>query len=339
MRNLILAALALAAFATQAAVGLTEVAGVQGDNAITVYYPTAAEAQTFRRGPFSLQLAQNAAPQRGNGRLVVVSHGSGGNPWVHADLARALVEEGFVVAMPAHRGDNYQDPGRPGPESWERRPHEVSRAIDAVAADARFAPLLTLDKVGMYGMSAGGHTALSLAGGRWSPASMARYCEAHLLEDFQSCVGLSTRLTGGFMDGFKTTLALWIIRARFASDTQWRTHTDARIAAVVAAVPYAADFDMTSFKSPRVPLGLVTAQADKWLIPKFHSERVLGACASCLRLAEVPQPGGHGAMLSPLPPGLSGLLGELLNDPPGFDRATLPAIDRKIAAFFREHLR
>lgn len=335
---MILAALALAALAAQAAVGLTEVAGVQGDNAVTVYYPTAAEAQTFKRGPFTLQLAQNAAPRRGNGRLVVLSHGSGGNPWVHADLARTLVEDGFVVAMPLHRGDNYADLSTPGPVAWERRPHEVSRAIDAVAADARFAPLLELDKVGMYGMSAGGHTALSLAGGRWSPASMARYCEAHIREDFQSCVGLSTRLTGGMTDGFKTTLALWIIRARFTGDTEWRTHTDPRIAAIVAAVPYAADFDMGSLKSPRVPLGLVTAQGDKWLIPKFHSERVLEACTSCVRVADVPN-GGHGALLSPLPPGLSGLIGELLNDPPGFDRAVLPEIDRKISAFFRERLK
>jgi len=322
--------------ALQAAVGLAEVAGLEGDNAVTVYYPSAGEAQTLKRGPFTLQLARDGAPRRGNGRLVILSHGSGGNPWVHADLARTLVEDGFVVAMPLHRGDNYRDLSAPGPEAWQRRPLEVSRAIDAVASDARFAPLLELDKVGMYGMSAGGHTALSLAGGRWSPASFRQHCESHIREDFQSCVGLATRLDGGFMDGFKTTLALWILRSRFTDDA-WRAHTDPRIAAIVAAVPYAADFDMASLKAPRVPLALVTAQGDKWLIPQFHSERVLKACATCERLAEVPG-GGHGALLSPLPP-LSGLEGELLNDPPGFDRATLPAIDRKISAFFREHLR
>ena len=336
MHRLILAALALAAVTARAAVGITEIGGTEGDANVTVYYPTAAEAQTYKRGPFTLQLAQDATPRRGNGRLVILSHGSGGNPWVHADLARTLVEDGFVVAMPLHRGDNYRDLSTPGPVAWERRPHEVSRAIDAVAADPRFAPLLELDKVGMYGMSAGGHTALSLAGGRWSPASMRQYCEAHIREDFQSCVGLATRLSGGMLDALKTTVALWIIRSRFHDDT-WRTHTDPRIAAIVAAVPYAADFDMTSLKAPRVPLGLVTAQGDKWLIPKFHSERVLEACASCVRVAEVPN-GGHGALLSPLPPGLSGLIGDLLNDPPGFDRATLPAIDRKISAFFRERL-
>jgi predicted dienelactone hydrolase len=185
-------------------------------------------------------------------------------------------------------------------------------------------------------MSAGGHTALSLAGGRWSPASFRQHCDAHIAEDFQSCVGLATRLNGTMFDGVKRTVALWVIHYRFGDDA-WRTHTDPRIAAIVAAVPYAADFDMGSLAAPRVPLALVTAPRDAWLIPRFHGERVLQSCASCERLADVPN-GGHGAMLSPLPPGLSGLVGDLLNDPPGFDRAVLPTVDRTIVAFFRKHL-
>jgi predicted dienelactone hydrolase len=255
---------------------------------------------------------------------------------VHADLARTLVEAGFVVALPQHRGDNYRDGSTPGPVSWERRPAEVSRAIDAMAADPRFGPLLAPDRVGMYGMSAGGHTALTLAGGRWSPASYKAHCEAHIAEDFQACVGLATRLKGNLLDGPKKTIALWVHRYRF-SDARWRTHTDPRIAAIVAAVPLAADFDMSSLAAPPVPLGLATAARDTWLIPRFHSDRVLQACAACERVAGL-STGGHGAYLSPLPPGLTGLVGDLLNDPPGFGRSELPAVDQKIAAFFRKHL-
>jgi len=334
---LLLLTTALLASTAEAAVGLTEITGEDGDGVVTVYYPSSQEAQALKRGPFTFQLAWQGVPVRGNGRLIVISHGSGGSPWVHADLARALVEQGFVVAMPEHRGDNFKDHGTPGPESWQRRPAEVSRAIDVVGQDPRFAPLLALDRVGMYGMSAGGHTALSLAGGRWSPAKFKEHCEAHIAEDFQTCVGLATRLNGGLLDGPKKTLALWVHRYRFR-DATWRTHTDPRIAAVVAAVPFAADFDMTSLAKPPVPLVLVTARKDAWLIPRFHSDRVLQACSACERLADFAN-GGHGALLSPLPPGLSGLVGDLLNDPPGFDRAELPAVDQKIAAFFRKHLR
>jgi len=112
------------------------------DGRVTVFYPSAAAEQPVRRGPFTLQLAVDAEPLRGNGRLVVLSHGSGGGPWVHSDLARALVQAGYVVAVPWHHADNAADPSRPGPSSWSLRPVEVTQAIDAVAADARLAPLL-----------------------------------------------------------------------------------------------------------------------------------------------------------------------------------------------------
>lgn len=327
-----------AATAAMTAMGLAEIPAAPGDGPVTVFYPSSDAARPTRRAHFTLDVAVQGAPVRGNGRLVVVSHGSGGAPWVHADLARSLVDAGFTVAMPEHKADNYKDDGNPGPDSWAMRPAEVSRAIDAVARDARFAPLLQLDKVGMYGMSAGGHTALSLAGGRWSPAGFQQHCEANLVDDFQSCVGLITRLTGGPFDGLKKWAALFVIRHRF-DDAAWRTHTDPRIAAIVAGVPSSADFDMASLAAPRVPLGLITAQQDRWLVPRFHSDRVLAACLPrCERVADMPA-GGHGALLSPPPPGLTGLIGDMLNDPPGFDRAgVMPEVNRKTTAFFSTHL-
>jgi predicted dienelactone hydrolase len=334
------AAWAAASFALPAcaSVGLARIAATEVDGPVTVFYASSAPAAPVRRGPFTFSLAEDGVPVRGNGRLVVVSHGSGGSPWVHAELAQALVDAGFVVAFPEHRGDSTRDPSHPGPDSWTIRPKEVVRAIDAVGADPRFAPLLALDRVGMYGMSAGGHTALSLAGGRWSPARFARHCDADLEADFQSCVGLITRLSGGPLDPLKRVVARAVIQYRFAGDDRPRVDGDPRIAAIVAGVPSAADFDMGSLAAPRVPLGLVTARQDRWLVPRFHSDRVLEVCKSCERVAEFPD-GGHGALLGPAPPTLGGLVGELLNDPPGFDRAReVPAVDARIVAFFRRHL-
>src|SRR5262249_4189868 len=111
------AAFALAANAAEASIGLTQIAAQDRLGVVTVYYPSTSEAQTIKRGPFTFQMAADGAPSRGNGRLIVISHGSGGSPWVHANLAQTLVADGFIVAMPAHRGDNYSDPGTPGPES------------------------------------------------------------------------------------------------------------------------------------------------------------------------------------------------------------------------------
>ncbi|MBC7604439.1 MAG: dienelactone hydrolase, partial [Ramlibacter sp.] len=204
--------------------------------------------------------------------------------------------------------------------------------------DARFAPLLVLDKVGMYGMSAGGHTALSLAGGRWSFAKFRDHCQANISEDFATCVGLTTSLNGDLLDGVKKSVALFIIRNRF-DDATLLSHTDPRIAAIVAGVPASADFEVASLAAPKVPLGFVTAGKDKWLVPKFHSDRILAACKQCEVVAAMPN-AGHGALLSPPPPMqvLPEIAQDLLGDPPGFDRSTMPEVDRKITAFFHRHL-
>jgi predicted dienelactone hydrolase len=117
-RLLALAMLTLAATQpAEAAMGLSQIEATVEDGPITLYYPTGSPSRTVMRGPFALQVAEQVPPARGNGRLVVVSHGSGGSPWVHHDLARQLVEAGFVVALPQHRGDNYLDFSAPGPDS------------------------------------------------------------------------------------------------------------------------------------------------------------------------------------------------------------------------------
>ncbi len=138
-------ATALLAQAAAAATGLTVLAAPPGSGPVTVFYPTAAPATSLKRGPFTVEAAQDATPLRGNGRLIVMSHGSGGAPWTQTDLAQTLVDAGLTVAMPEHAGDNWHDMSDVGPVTWKHRPQEVSQAIDAMAADARFAPLLEGD--------------------------------------------------------------------------------------------------------------------------------------------------------------------------------------------------
>ena len=330
-------AFALHALVATAQVGLTELAGAPGDGPITVFYPSSSTAAPLRRGPFNPHLAKEGAVQRGNGRLIVISHGSGASPWVQTDLAQHLVRAGYVVALPEHAGDNWRDMGKVGPESWKLRPQEVSRAIDALARDNRFGPLFDPARVGMFGMSAGGHTALTLAGGRWSMARLLAHCEANLADDFVACTGAATELTGGPLDSIKTAVALPLIRRALADETASYGHTDARIKAVISAVPFAADFDMQTLTSPAVPLGIVQAGQDRWLVPRFHSAAVIAQCKTCETIANLPH-AGHGALLAPLPPDTEGRIGRLLADPPGFQRAELPKLYQRIEAFFSIHL-
>ena len=336
MKFLIVCTLALAAACAQAGTGLDELPAQGDDGPVTMFYPSSGPDETITRGPFTLQAAWRGHPVRGNGHLVVLSHGSGGAPWTYADLAKRLVEAGFVVAMPEHQGDNWHDMIKAGPASWKRRPAEVSHAIDAVARDERFKPLLSFDQVGMWGMSAGGHTALTLAGGRWSPSRLLAHCEAHLDDDFSSCVGLALQLHGDSLDGARKFVARHAIRWRL-DDAQWYGHSDPRIRAVVAEVPFAVDFDLSTLAKPPVPLGIVQAGQDRWLVPKYHSAALMQICAPCEKVADL-SGAGHGSLMSPQPTMLKGTVALLLRDPPGFDRALVPAAHQRIVDFFRKHL-
>lgn len=307
--------------------------------ATTVFYPASGAEVPVRRGPFNLSWVPNGAPIKGNGRLVVISHGSGGSPWVHVDLARTLVSRGFTVAIPLHEGDNYLDPSEPGPVSWRKRPQEMSQAIDAVAQQATLASQLSLDSVGVFGGSAGGHTALSLAGGQWSDERFKAHCDANIEQDFSSCVGFFTSLKGNAFDRLKIWVARRVIDWRFSDATVHR-YRDPRITAVVSMVPFAADFIPESLAKPAVHLGLVIARKDVNQVPRFHVEAIAKACASnCEVVMDLPD-GSHGAMLSPMPPLERGSIGErLLADPPSFIREqAVPELNARLADFFVRHL-
>ncbi len=320
-----------------AALGMVELAADSTSGPVTVFYPTLQAERSEQRGFFQFDVAKDAPPVAGNRHLIVISHGSPASPWVYLDLVRALVNAGFIVAMPEHYADNYKDDSEPGPPSWKRRPKEVSQAINRIGKEPRFTPLVNIASVGMYGMSAGGHTALTLAGGRWSPSRLRDHCQEHINDDFHTCAGLSTSLTGGVFDGLKKTLVQMVSNGRL-NDPSWYEHTDPRITAIVAGVPFAVDFDPNSLMEPKTKLGIISALADKWLTPKFHSEPILRGCKACENILEL-RNGGHGALLSPLPPKIPAPIAVLIGDPPDFQRETeVPRINSAITEFFIRHL-
>lgn len=329
------AALTAVAASAHAGVGMMELPANAVSGPVTVFYPSQASPGSVRRGVFQLEAAIDATPTGNSSRLIVISHGSPGSPWVHIDLARALVDAGFTVALPEHHADNYKDAGDPGPPAWRRRPVEVSRSIDRLAQEPLFAANLDFTRVGMFGMSAGGHTALTLAGGRWSPSRLREHCRLNIAEDFHACAGPSVALTGGVLDGAKK-LIVGAVNDRKLDDSSWYEHMDSRIVAVAAGVPFAADFDPESLRQPKVALGLISARQDRWLTPRFHSDAIVAACRSCEQLLSL-ESGGHGALLGPLPP--KGSLSELIQDPPGFDRDTqVPRVNFAVTTFFQRTL-
>lgn len=336
--------------ASQAQVGLTQ--WQAGSTTVTLVYPTAAQSQPSAFGPITLDVARGADPSPGRRRLVLMSHGSGGSPAPDHALAATLVRAGFVVAQLLHEGDNYLDQRLAGPESFRKRPQEAMHVIDALAADPDWSQRLDLGKVGVHGMSAGGVTALSLAGGQWRTLNLVRHCNAHLQDDVAFCFNgaLTTEEQAKRQARFNSA-RFWpevVLPAELKSLQGGRTPTedqpdprpDARIASVTAAVPVAAIFSARSLARIQVPVGILSAQNDTVLVPQFHSSHVLNHCPTCTLLADLP--GGHFDVLWPWPEGLARevaakqVRGGLPT--PGFNPALREEAHARIAEFHRRHL-
>jgi predicted dienelactone hydrolase len=344
----------LAASASHAQVGLRQIQA--GSMPITLVYPTAATAQPLTQGAFTVQVASNAAPlaaASGKRALIVLSHGSAGSALPDHALAATLARAGFVVAQPEHRGDNWQDFSRAGPESWKTRPQDVSETIDAVARDPELAPLVDTGRVGVHGMSAGGVTGLALAGAQWRMLNLIQHCAQNLDEDIGFCLnGLGQHPVQQTLR--KGQFAMGRLLTESSAPTNFKTlhggvspsasadpRPDPRVVAVSLAVPVGVIFTPESLSRIRIPVGLTTAGDDGVLLPRFHSQHVLRHCKTCITLSDHPQ-AGHFDWLSAWPASVAQTVaaaqmrGGLPN--PGFtDSARQKAFDQ-IALFFKQQL-
>lgn len=338
--------------AVQAQVGMTQLQ--VGQMPVTLSYPTSQPVSPYTVGAFTMQVALNAAPSTGRFPLVVMSHGSGGSAFPDHALASTLVQAGFVVAQPRHHGNNHLDNSLAGPATFQRRPGEAIEVIDALAQDPQWSQRLHLDRVGVHGMSAGGVTGLALAGAQWRMLNLVRHCDRNGVADEGFC-----------FVGANEPDARAERQSRFKSARYWpefvlptdlkmvhggRTPTaehpdprpDTRVAAVTLMVPVAGIFSAESLARIRIPVGLVSAQNDEVLVPRFHSDHVLKHCTTCKHLADLPN-AGHFDVLWPWPPSVARevaatqVRGGMPH--PGFNPGDREAAHQHIADFFRHNLR
>lgn len=348
------AALSIASAAgdARAQVGLSQWQPSSLAQPVTLVYPTDTVSRPTRFGPFTLDVAVDASPASGRHRLVLMSHGSSGSPLPDHALAARLARAGFVVAQLLHEGDNHLDARLAGPESFRLRPTEAVRVIDALAADPSWAARLDLGRVGVHGMSAGGVTALSLAGAQWRTLDLVRHCLAHPQEDEAFCFqGATTAERRADRQARFNRARFWPEFMLPAEIKAWHggrspsadrpdPRPDPRIASVTAAVPVAAIFSADSLQRIHVPVGLVSARLDTVVLPRFHSARVLANCSTCETLADLPA--GHFDVLWPWPEDVARAVaaqqvrgGETT---PGFDAALRDHAHERIVAFHRRHL-
>jgi len=318
----------------------------------TLLYPTQTASQALVRGEFVFDVALNAPALDHPHRLVLISHGTGGGAQTDHALAAALARAGFVVAQPLHPGDNHLDTRDAGPVAFERRPNDISQVIDALAQDPYWAPRLKLDRVGVHGMSAGGVTALSLAGAQWRLLDLVRHCSEHSETDAGFCFNGATDGAAraarqqsfdsarGVPDAYLPDALKTAHGGRTPSAAQPDPRPDPRVAAVSLMVPVAAPFSAESLARIRIPVGVVSGERDTVLLPRFHSDHVLAHVPTARSLARLPA--GHFDVLWPWPASVAREVAALQvrggETTPGFDPALREAAQAQIVQFHRQHL-
>lgn len=281
---------------------------------VGIWYPSDSPSGRSLIGLSAQMVARNGPVVGSNLPLIIVSHGNGGMLSSHSDTALALASAGFVVAAVTHTGDNARDQGYVGTPRWFiDRPRHIYLVLrymlDAWPAHQQ----IDRARVGMFGFSAGGFTALVTIGGVPDLARIGSQCKTQ--PEF-AC-------------------SLWPqLPSASVPVTAW-THDPVIKAAVVAAPGYGFAFEPDG-------LSQVTAAVQLWNGADDRNVPYQSNAAVVRRLLPVPPeyhavPGaGHFSFLAPCP---SWLFPLICKDAEGFDRAAFHQdFNRSVIAFFQSRL-
>ncbi len=146
---------------------------------VGLWYPSDQPEPDQPNTVFGLAVALDAPIANPNGGLIVISHGYGGWYAGHADTAAALADAGFIVAAPSHTGNTWSDMSSSIDQWALDRPRHLSLVIDHLLEDRELNAYIDADKIGVYGFSAGGYTALGLIGAVPDLDHAAQHCKDH----------------------------------------------------------------------------------------------------------------------------------------------------------------
>ncbi|WP_242468281.1 alpha/beta hydrolase family protein [Burkholderia plantarii] len=293
-----------------------------------VFYPTHEREVPWQAGPFTVEATRNAPPVPDHRfPVVVISHGRGGGPLSHRELAVALARAGFIAVLPTHVGDAS---GYPRAPSQARilidRPRQAEAALDAVLTDPRFSASVDVGRIGMIGYSAGGYTALILAGAKPDFGYASAYCANH--DDSGSC---PRSPSGGDTNGAQGKAA---VPAELAA---WQPPVDRRLKALVLMDPLAMMFEAPGLSAVQVPTLLYRPQDDSYLGSARNALAVVSGLPTPPAVHIVP--GNHFVFIDPCPTSVAASVALICRDAPGVDRVEIHRrIDQEVVDFLRAHL-
>lgn len=268
---------------------------------LTIVYPGKGAPERVGFGLFHLDAVKNAKPDGRRLPLVVLSHGTGGNPAALLTLAGGLARAGYVVVLPEHIGNSISDNKLDGTvASLQNRPRHVKLTIDAVLADAVVGRSIDPARIAGIGHSMGGYTVLAAAGGKpWT----------------------GPRESAG------------------KAPVQVEVTVEPRIKALVLLAPAAFWFAPPgSLGGVRVPILMLTGELDQ-ITPASIAAFVKRDVAPGLVTHEVVPRAGHFSFLSPFPSAMRRPDFPPSQDPAGFDReAFQPILVWDIVRFLEQRL-
>lgn len=266
-------------------------------NAIA-FYPSTDDEVHSRIGVYDLDASEDAKIAIGHYPLLVLSHGNVGTPLALHDLITALARKGFVVVAVLHPGDNFKDHSRTGTLSnLYGRPMQISAAISAVLDENSLSAYVDADQVGVIGYSAGGETALILAGAEPDLNRLRRYCQERP-DDHDACT------TQGELIADRDDLL---------------PVADPRVRALLLMAPLSLMFGRDTLAQVHVPVLLYSGEGDKTVFPDKNAE------ALARKLPVAPEfnliPGaGHFVFLAPCSDEQRATMAWACTDADGVDR-------------------
>lgn len=300
-------------------VGVQQVLAADAGHApvpVTVFYPTETKPSLVWSGLSFTWLAPDAAVAGGRHPLVVISHGTGGAPTGHLDTALALAEAGYVVAAPTHAGDNFRDQSAVGTGDWiVDRAREVARVNDFLLNDWEDRGRLDPRRVGLFGYSAGGTTALVTVGATPDFARVEPHCRTR--PEFV-CQLMKPGL-------------------RVPAAGEW-THDPRVRAAVVVAPGFGFTFEPDGLSAVRAPVQLWEGDADASLPLATNAGAVRRLLPDAPEFHLV-ENADHFSFLAPCGVTAPLLPKMLCADPRGFDRAAFhEQFNASVVGFFDRSL-
>jgi len=288
-----------------------------------IWYPSKAPGSPQPLGLFEQTVATDAPISGDRLPLIMISHGAAGSLASHYDSALALARAGFIVAAVTHAGDNWRDQSLAATRrGLINRPREISRAIDYMLLTWPGRLRIDSGRIGIFGSSLGGFTALTAVGGAPELRRIPQLCAERA--EAPECRFIRER-HGDQLDAIP------------ASDPDW-THVRRIKAAVIVAPAIGFTFGGGGLCRVKAPVQLWLAEKDQEAPNEWNSDIVRKALPVPPDVHKV-RGAGHFAFLAPCSEALAKAAPRICSDAPGFDRSTFhEKFNRSVVLFFRKNL-